>query len=122
MKIRSQIVHQLLAGVVFLAAASPLFSSPHPLTASLTITNNVNLEIRHVYLAPVGAENNWGPDQLNHAIAIGGSYTLNLSCEGSHVRVIAEDQDGCFYYQTASCSDNGGWTINNDSPRDCGSE
>jgi len=34
--------------------------------------------------------------------------------------VIAEDHDGCFYYQVVSCSENAGWTISASDSPDCG--
>jgi hypothetical protein len=53
--------------------------------------------------------------------ANGGSFTIsNVSCSGSTIKVIAEDQDGCFSYQVVSCSEGATWTITNDTARDCG--
>jgi hypothetical protein len=51
----------------------------------------------------------------------GGSVTIgSVSCNGSTVKVIAEDQDGCFIYKVVSCSENVTWTITNSDSRDCG--
>lgn len=87
---------------------------------SITITNNTTGPIRHVYLSPVD-QNNWGPDQLNDsAIPAGGSATLNISCDQPSIRVIAEDQNGCFLYQIISCAENQTWTITSDASPDCG--
>ena len=90
-------------------------------TINITIVNNSRWEIRHVYLA-LGDPNNWGPDQLNGStISSGGSFTLsNISCNGASIRVITEDQNGCFLYNTVSCGDNATWTITNDATPDCG--
>ena len=119
--IRRSRLHLLLAGAVLVAALTPLLSTARPLTANLTITNNTSRAIGHVYLAPAAADSNWGPDQLNNSsIAIGGTHTLSISC-GSEIKVIAEDEDGCFYYQVVSCSESSSWTIDNNSARDCGS-
>ena len=101
----------------------PLRSNAHsaPATA-ITIVNNSGREIRHVFLSPPD-QNNWGPDQLVNSVisANGGSFTINnVSCSGSTIKVIAEDQEGCFIYQVVSCSENATWTITNDSSRDCG--
>lgn len=91
-------------------------------TTTITISNNSQLQIRNLYLAP-GNPDDWGPNQLGESgIAPGGSVTLNnVSCEGSSIRVIAEDQNGCFFYHSVSCGDTGGWTITNGETPDCGS-
>lgn len=91
-------------------------------TINVTINNNSQRNIRHVYLAAADP-NNWGADQLNgSSISAGSSYTLSgVSCDGASIRVIAEDQDGCFFYRTVSCGENATWTITSDAPRDCGS-
>ncbi len=104
-------------------AALPLLSIARtsPATTAITIVNNSTRAIRHVYLSPVN-QDNWGPDQLGGASigAGGGSYTIgNVSCDQS-VKVIAEDQDGCFVYTTASCAESATWTIASDAARDCG--
>ena len=90
-------------------------------TTSITIVNNSSREVRHVFLSAPDS-NNWGPDQLGSSVisANGGSATINASCNGASVKVIAEDQDGCFVYQVVSCSENATWTITNDATRDCG--
>jgi len=109
------VVAGILAGVPLLSGACARA------TININIINNSQREIRHVYLAP-GDPNNWGPDQLNGSvIASGSSYTLsNVSCAGASIRVIAEDQNGCFFYNSVSCGDNATWTIANDATPDCG--
>ena len=104
-----------VAGMTLLAAASTRA------TVSITIINNSQLQIRGLYLAP-GNPDNWGPDQLNGStLAPGASFTLNnVACEGSSIRVIAEDQNGCFLYHNVSCDANGTWTISNSETPDCG--
>lgn len=93
----------------------------HAPATSITIVNNSSREVRHIFLSAPDS-NNWGPDQLgNSVIAVnGGSVTINASCDGPSIKVIAEDQDGCFVYQVVSCSENATWTITNDATRDCG--
>jgi hypothetical protein len=91
-------------------------------STAITIVNNSSREIRHVYLSAPD-QNNWGPDQLVNSVipAGGGSFTIsNVSCNGSTIKVIAEDQDGCFLYQIVTCSENATWTITTSSARDCG--
>ena len=87
----------------------------------ITIVNNSSKDIRHLYLA-AGDPNNWSADQLGgSSISAGSSYTLqNVSCSGSTIRVIAEDQNGCFLYNVVSCAGDSTWTITDNSTRDCG--
>lgn len=115
----------VFTAVLIAIAVTPLMSrAARPETAvspttTVTIVNNSSKEIRHVYLSAT-TDNNWGSDQLNSsAIAIGGSHALSLSC-GGNIKVIAEDEDGCFYYEVVSCSEDSTWTINSNSARDCG--
>jgi hypothetical protein len=109
--------------VIGVFAALPLLSAAHssPATTAITIVNNSGREVRHVYLSPTNADN-WGPDQLGgSSIVTGGTYTLsNVSCDQANVKVIAEDQDGCFVYQVAACGGSETWTIASDAARDCG--
>jgi hypothetical protein len=89
---------------------------------SITVKNQTQRTITHLYLAP-GDPNNWGPDQLNGStIPPDGSYVLNnVACNGSSsVRVIAEDQNGCFFYNTAACDANYTWEISAAATPDCG--
>ena len=101
----------------------PLLSKANaPAATAITIVNNSSREIRHVYLSAPD-QNNWGSDQLvNSAIAPnGGSFTISdASCGGTGIKVIAEDQDGCFIYKVVACSASVTWTITNDDSRDCG--
>ena len=89
-------------------------------TNSVTIVNNTGREIRHVYFSPTNEEN-WGSDQLNNfVIAAGGTREVNSSCSAGDIKVIAENQDGCFFYQVVSCGSNVSWTIASDASADCG--
>jgi len=100
---------------------APLASRASGPLSGITIVNNSTREIHHVYLSAPD-QNNWGPDQLVQSVISpnGGSFTINnVSCNGSTIKVIAEDQDGCFSYQVVSCS-GATWTISNDTARDCG--
>ena len=102
-------------------ACLPLLSNGHPAATTITIANNSSREMRHVYLSAANGDN-WGADQLNGSIPSGGgSFTLNnVSCDGSGVKVIVEDQNGCFLYQVVACNQNATWTITNDAVPDCG--
>ena len=112
-------VLSMLVGVMI---CGPLLSNAHAPSTAITIVNNSNRAIRHVYLSPPD-QNNWGSDQLVNSVISpnGGSFTIsNVSCGGSSIKVIAEDQEGCFLYQVVTCSENVSWTITNDTSRDCG--
>ena len=100
---------------------TPVLFNAHAAGTSITITNNSSRDIRHVYLSAAN-QDNWGSDQLNGSIPPGGgSITLgDVSCSGAGVKVIAEDQNGCFLYQVVSCNNDATWTITNDAVPDCG--
>jgi hypothetical protein len=101
---------------------SPLLSKAHAPATAITIVNNSSREIRHVYLSPPD-QNAWGSDQLVNSVIApnGGSFTISdANCSGAGIKVIAEDQEGCFIYKVVSCSASVTWTITNDDSRDCG--
>jgi hypothetical protein len=110
--------------VIGILATVPLLSGAHtPTTTSITVVNNSSREIRHLYLSPSN-QDNWGPDQLSGSMigSGGGSYTLsNVSCDQTNIRVITEDQNGCFLYQVVACGQSATWTITNGATPDCGS-
>ena len=111
----------LVVTIGLLASVTATMATRAP-SSTITIVNNSGLEIRHVYLSPVD-NNNWGPDQLNDSatIAAGASFTINdVSCAQGSVKVIAEDQNGCFLYNTTDCSANSTWTIASNATPDCG--
>lgn len=112
----------LLVLVVVLVALSTLASLSNASAPSLTITvvNNSGWEIRSLYLSPADNDN-WGPDQLNEAsISAGATRTLSVSWDQSTVKLVAEDQDGCFLYKTVEASGDPVWTIASDATRNCG--
>jgi hypothetical protein len=99
-----------------------LRSSARTSAISVTITNNsTGEEIDRIFLSPTDRDK-WGPDQLGGStIAPGGSSTLsNVSCDAANIKVIAEDQNGCFLYQTVACGADSTWSITNDATPDCG--
>ena len=104
-----------------LFALAVLSSARTPTTTSVNIVNNSNREVRNVYLSHVNADD-WGGNQLSNGqvIAPGQSYNLsNVACDQQQVKVIAEDQDGCFLSTVANCGGSATWTITNDTARDC---
>ena len=89
-------------------------------TVALTVVNNSSREIRHLYLSPANNDN-WGSDQLNgSAIGAGATRNLNITWESSTVKLVAEDQDGCFMSTTVSTTSAIEWTITAETARDCG--
>jgi hypothetical protein len=121
---RSLLTSKPLAIVVILfgaLACVPLLSNAHTPATAITIVNNSSRAIRHLYLSPPD-QNNWGPDQLGGSViaAGGGSVTISATCNGSNIKVITEDQNGCFLYQVVVCNDSATWTITNDAVPDCG--
>jgi len=106
---------------VGMMVCGPLLSKAYAPSTAITIVNNSSREIRHVYLSPPD-QNSWGSDQLVNSVISpnGGSATINVSCGGSSIKVIAEDQDGCFLYQVVTCSESVSWTITSGTTRDCG--
>jgi len=111
---------------ISLCALAALSSASTARTAatSVNIVNNSNNEIRSVYISHVNA-NDWSNNQLSNGatIAPGHSYNLsNVVCDQQQVKVIGEDQDGCFLSVVVSCGDSATWTIANDTARDCGGQ
>jgi hypothetical protein len=110
--------------VALLAIASaPLLSSARTPTTSVNVVNNSSKEIRNVYLSHVDVDD-WSGDQLSEGatIAPGQSFTLNnVACDRQQVKIIGEDQDGCFVSTVVTCGNSATWTITNDTARDCGS-
>ena len=112
----------LLAVFVAIMVCAPLLSAAHVPSTAITIVNNSSHEIRHVYLSPPDT-NNWGSDQLVDSVIApnGGSFTISSgNCAGSSIKVIAEDNEGCFMYQVVQCSETVTWTIAANTARDCG--
>jgi hypothetical protein len=108
----------LCVGLFALAA----FSAARTMTTSVNIVNNSDRAIRNVYLSHVNVDD-WGNNQLSEGttIAAGQSFNLgNVACDQQQVKVIAEDQDGCFASTVVSCGNSATWTITNDTARDCG--
>ena len=108
----------ILCVAVFALAA---LSSARTPTTSVNVVNNSNKEIRNVYLSHVNVDD-WGDNQLGDATILPGqSFALsNVACDQQQVKVIGEDQDGCFLSTVVSCGESVTWTITSDTARDCG--
>ena len=105
-----------------LFALAALSSARTPVATSVNIVNSSSREIRSVYLSHVNADD-WTGNQLSNgaAIAPGQSYNLsNIACDQQQVRVIGEDQDGCFVSTVVNCGASASWTITDSTERDCG--
>ena len=110
----------LVAVFGVLSTLTPLSRASAPASLTLTVVNNSGWEIKYLYLSPAN-NNNWGPDQLNDSsISPGATRTLNLSWDQSTVKLVGEDQDGCFLYQTVEASGDQVWTISSATTRNCG--
>ena len=111
----------ILSLSLFALAALAVLSSARTTTTSVSIVNDSSKEIRNVYLSHVNADD-WGDNQLsNGSIAPGQSYNLsNIACDQQQVKVIGEDQDGCFASTVVTCGEAATWTITNSTARDCG--
>jgi hypothetical protein len=108
----------ILTSLPFLTSAR---STANPAATSVNIVNSSTTEIRNVYLSHVD-QDDWSGNQLGSAtIAAGQSFNLSVSpCDGQQMKVIGEDQNGCFVSTVVNCGDSGTWTITNDTARDCG--
>jgi len=104
-----------------LAAFSSARTATTSASTSVNVVNNSNKEIRNVYLSHVNVDD-WGANQLgNSTIPPGQSFSLdNVACDQQQVKVIAEDQDGCFASTVVTCGESSTWTITNDTARNCG--
>ena len=110
----------LAAGLCALVALAPR-SNASVTQLTVNLVNNSDGEICHLYLSPADNDN-WGADQLNETkITAGSTRTVQLSWDQSTVKLVAEDQDGCFLTTTVDATGTQVWTITNNTPRDCGS-
>ena len=104
------------------SAAGTSVSNVEPMM-TIAVTNNSSRDIYHFYLSPVDHDA-WGPDLITEGTVVrpGQTFTINnVSCGGNEIKVIAEDQQGCFFYAIVGCAQaSSGWTITNDTPPDCG--
>jgi hypothetical protein len=114
----------IITGVaLFILTSLSLLSNArsNPTSTTVNIVNSSSRAIRNVYLSHVDADD-WGDNQLG-AATISAGQTFNLSasgCDGQQIKVIGEDQDGCFVSAVVNCGESSTWTITNDTARDCG--
>ena len=119
--IRCSVVLLIVALFCTVATAAPLLSRAQP-TTSIRVVNNSQWVIHHIYLSSPN-DDNWGADQLNDGLlSTGQETTISASCDGSQIKVVTEDADGCFLSTVVSCSANAEWTITNDATPNCGGQ
>jgi|SRR5215831_18556155 len=111
--------------LIFVAVISLIFvlaplSRASAGAVTINVVNNSQKEIRNLYLASANSDN-WGDDQLSEPIAAGANRSINADWSEATVKVVAEDEDGCFLTTTLDASGTPSWTITGDTPRDCGS-
>ena len=106
--------------LVVLYVLTPLSNATAP-TLTISLVNNSQWEIRHLYLSPANSED-WGPDQLSSAISAGSSRNLDVTWNQSTVKLVAEDQDGCFLTTTVEATGTPTWTITGSTSRNCGNQ
>jgi hypothetical protein len=107
-----------VAVVGLFCVLTPLSSATAP-ALSLSVVNNSQKEIRHLFLASAGTDN-WGDDQISEPISTGTSRNINASWNESTVKIVAEDEDGCFLTTTLEVAGNPNWTITSSTTRNCG--
>lgn len=107
--------------VALIAFASlPFLTQARVTSTSVNIINNSSRQVRNAYWSHVDADD-WSADLLSQAIGAGQSYNVtDVPCDGQQVKIIAEDQDGCFASIVVTCGQSSSWTITNDTARDCG--
>lgn len=90
-------------------------------SGSVTVANQSSRTIVHLYVAHANAED-WSEDRLNgNAIGNGQSFTIsNINWDESQIKVIAEDQDGCFLSTVVESNGSATWTITNNTAANCG--
>jgi len=111
----------LCAALGILMLLPPRLSSAQPST-SVNIVNNSNRVIRNVYLSHVGSDD-WSADQMANDATIGPGQSFsmnNMACDQQQIKVIGEDQEGCFLSTVVTCGESSTWTITNDTATDCG--
>lgn len=114
----------IIACVALVTFASLAWNSSARSTStstSVNVVNNSNRSIRNVYISHVD-QDDWSDNQLGGAtISAGQSYNLSISaCDQSQVKVIGEDDEGCFVSTVVSCGASSTWTITAETARDCG--
>ena len=109
----------IFVAVISLFCVLPSLSTATAPDLTISVVNNSQKEIRHLFLASAGSDN-WGDDQISEPITAGTSRNINASWNESTVKVVAEDEDGCFLTSTVEAAGNPNWTITTSTARNCG--
>jgi hypothetical protein len=101
-------------------ASLPIVTRARFASTSVNIVNNSSREVRNVYASHVGADD-WSNDLLTAPLSPSHSSVVSgFTCDQQQVKVIAEDQEGCFSSTIVNCGDSSTWTITDTTARDCG--
>ena len=109
----------IFVAVVSLFCVLAPLSRATSLSITVSVVNNSQKGIGHLYLASAGGDN-WTADQLSAGISAGSSQNVSVTWSESTVQLIAEDEDGCFLKTTVDNSGSPSWTITSSTVRDCG--
>jgi hypothetical protein len=114
-------IYSLLVGFALLNifCVQPRISRAAAPVVTISVVNNSAKEIRHLFLASAGSDN-WGDDQLSGVITAGTSRNITADWNESTVKIVAEDEDGCFLTTTLDAAGSPSWTITSSTPRNCG--
>ena len=115
---RTYLAFMSLAVFSAICVLAPLARATAP-AITVSVVNNSQKDVSHLYLASAGSDN-WTDDRLSGAISAGASQNVSVTWGESTVRLIAEDEDGCFLSTTIDNSGSPSWTITNSTTRDCG--
>ena len=83
--------------------------------STLTIVNNTDWEIHHIYLTPADSEK-WGPDQLGKEV-LGPDESITLKgipCDVYDIKVVDEDGGFCIVQDVDLCKVKSRWVISQD--------
>ena len=101
-------------------ALTPLYTSAQKGASKVTIRNQSNWDIHHLFMSPVDKDT-WGPDQLGEeVISKGESFMLHsIPCDSYDVKIVDDDGDECIVEDVDLCRDNATWTITNKDLLEC---
>src|SRR5438876_703879 len=106
----------VLCALVFIPASSHAQKKK----ATVTIANNSDYDIHHLFLAPA-EHDEWGPDQLgDHVIKPGTSFTLqNIPCDEYDIKLVDDEGDECVVENVSLCKGDNVWKITNNELSKC---
>jgi hypothetical protein len=105
----------VLTILCLLAAAPAARAQSSKRRATITIVNNSDWAIYHLYMTEHEGDE-WGPDQLGeHEIdAHGGTFTMkDVPCQDWDVQLVDEHGDSCEVEDVDICGGRETWTITN---------